>query len=176
MSITETALKHRGGRPKRADVDRYDNGRIREDPRKLAAWNRARDVFEAVGLNPLMATQRGRLYFMKELTTAQFEAANLYAELCERYDRLVLCRRRSAPSPSFERTGRGEGGQDDAEAVAAIRGQFDAAHTALLAGGKLVEAAVNRLCRDESSGAMLGEAKRGLDLLTVHFGMVKVPR
>lgn len=168
-----TQLKTRGGRPRRFGVERYDNGRIREDPRKHAAWNRIRDVHLEVGLNPHMATQRGRMFFMQMLTELEFEVSNRWAELLEGYDRIVLGRRRTAPSPSFERTGHGESNHDDPEMVAEFKARFLKAHKALTDSGKLSEVAVTRLCRDETAGAMLQEARRGLAALAVHFGLVK---
>lgn len=162
-------VKSRGGRPRRFPVDHEP----REDVRSLPAWNRYRDHARELSLDPRLATQRGKLFWNKQLGEQEFEAANRFADMLEGYDMLVLGRRRTPASPSFERIGFGEGSERDPEAIEAFKGRFMDARKVLIDGGKLVESATVRLCRDEAGGAHLPDAKRGLGLLAVHFGLVK---
>lgn len=171
-------LKHKGGRPRRDGVIRDEHGRIdysqyREDPRTLPAWNRYRDVAQEMALDPRMASQRGRMFYARQITSAQFEAANRWADLLEAYDFLILGRRRTPAPPALERLGRAENNFQDQSRIDVVNAAFHAAHEALLTAGKIAEISLTRLCRDEGTGSMTEDAIRGMQVLAVHFGLVK---
>lgn len=178
MTQLETNTLRRG-RPRRQGVARHAHGDIdwrkeREDPSVLPAWNKGRDLLLALGRSPRLSTQRGMLFCTRQLTELEFEAANRWSEMLETNDRIVLGARRSPASPAFERTAKGDGIEYDPERIERFKSAFDAAHKVLLVAGKNAENAVNKLCRNETSGATLGDAKRGLSLLIPHFGLVKM--
>lgn len=179
--IVEHTLQKRGGRPRRIDVERDEHGRIkdhhyREDPRTLPAWNRYRDVAKEMMMDARMATQRGKLFYTGQLKDYEFEAANRWADMLELYDKLVLGRNRTPASPALERRGHGVDNWDDPKRVMDFKASFAKAHGELAKQGRTVEGTVNRLCRDETAGAMLPDAKRGLAVLAAHFGLLKVKR
>lgn len=172
------AMKSRAGRPRRDGVPRDQHGRIdrayyQEDPRTLPAWNRYRDVAKDMGLDPRLATQRGRLFYASIITSAEFEAANRWADMLEAWDILILGRRRTPAPPSLERLGMSESAERDPERIAAFKASFKAALEALLASGKMSELALSRICRDEGAGAYAADAIRGMRALAVHFGLTK---
>lgn len=164
--MSEAGLAKRG-RPKRQAAWREAN----EDPSLLNKWNRARLNFMDFGFDHRLATQRGKLFCMRQLTQDEFEAANRWAEMLERYDTLVLGMRRSPASPALERTARSEGVEISPEAIERFKARFQAAHAALIASGKIAELATTKLCRDEAAAAWLHEARRGLGALVMHFGI-----
>lgn len=176
MTLAEQTMSKRGGRPRRTGVDRYDNGRIREDPARLPKWNKARDLFLEIGGAHRLSTQRGKLFCLRQITDIEFEAANRWADLLEDNDRIFLGRRRSPSPPSLERMGASADSEFSEERIRRFREKFNAAHAMLLTAGKVAEAAVNKLCRDETAGAMLPDARKGLAVLAVHFGLVKGKR
>lgn len=167
----EHTLARKGGRPKRQDVTRDANGKIREDVRKLPQWNKLRENARLISMDTRLATQRGKLFYVHTITETEFEAANRWADLLEGYDRLILGMHRTPASAALERIGFGETGERPAEAIESFRARFKAAHDALLGAGKVAEAAVTKLCRDETAGAMMGDAHRGLAKLIEHFGL-----
>ena len=175
MSETAMVQKPRG-RPPKAGMPRDKAGRIdwwavREEAWRIGAWNAWRDKAIAFGMDPRLATQRGKLFFLKDLTEIEFEAANRWSDMLAKRDRVILSMRRSPKPPALEQVSPGESAEGDPDVIERFKATFAAAHQSLLSGGKIVEAAVNRLCRDEASG-MLTESKRGLQLLALHFGLV----
>lgn len=171
----------RAGRPRREDVARDNQGRVmaseyREDPRTLPQWNRLRDIAAEMMIDPRLGTQRGRMFYQRQITASEFEAANRWADMLDAFDILVLGRRRTPASPALERLGHGESSGRDPEAVARFRERHSAAHAALLAGGKICEIATNRLCREEGLGAFYTDAQRGLRLLAAHWGITKASK
>lgn len=176
MTNTETNTLSRRGRPRRTDAERYPNGRLREDPTKLPQWNKLRENARIIAMDQRLATQRGKLFYTGQLTDHQFEAANRWADLLDGWDSKILGRRRTPASPAMERLGHSDGAEQDPEVIKRFMDGFNAAHGALLSAGKVAEAAVTRLCRDEAAGAMMSEAHKGLQALAVHFGLVRVKR
>lgn len=172
-------IKTRAGRHTKPDQPRFSSGRIdyrnvqREDPTKLPKWNRYRENVDAMMGDPRMATQRGKMFFTRQLTEPEFETANRWAEMLERYDQMILGARRSPKPPALERVSAGESGDYDPEVVERFRATFKAAHDVVLGAGKIAEAALNKLCRDEASSAALPDAKKAIALLAVHLGLVK---
>jgi hypothetical protein len=172
------AMKSRTGRHRRDGVPRDEHGRIdrahyQEDPRTLPAWNRYRDVAKDMGLDPRMATQRGRLFYASIITSAEFEAANRWADMLEAYDMLILGRRRTPAPPALERLGMGESTEHDPQAIEEFKDRFQKLHRVLMDAGKVAEIALTRICRDEGAGAYANEAIRGMRALAVHLGLTK---
>ncbi len=163
-----------GGRGRRDDVSRDSEGRIsaseyrQEDVRSLPQWNRLRDVSKALMLDERLATQIGKLFYTEQLTASQFEALNRWSAMLNDYDR-IQGHRRSPPSPSLEWRSPGEQDATLTEPDASLKARIEQASSALSAGGVLVVAATNCLCRDEGMGAILEPAKRGANLLAEHF-------
>ncbi len=144
-----------------------------QDVRTVAQWNRYRDHVNELMLDPRIATSAGRLFLMKRLTHAQFNAATRWAEMLDLYDVLILGKRRVAKSQSFERSSPGESPEKwgEQERVEEFLRHFRSAHAALLVAGKISEVGVNRLCRDEGVGAYFDDIARGLDALAAHWGL-----
>lgn len=160
----------------RDDAGKIDSKVYRENRhiRTPMQWNRYRDLMHDLGLDNRLATQRGRAFFLKELSSPEFEAGNRWADMLDAYDVVILGRRRSPASPALERLGMGEGLEMDPERVAAFRRRFDAAHAALVDRGKLVEIATTRFCREEGAGAWWPQVVEGLSTLAEHFGLTRV--
>lgn len=165
-------------RPRKTNVPRDQRGRIdwrqiREDPSVLTKWNKARDLMLELGSSARLSTQRGKLFCTRQLNSVEFETANRWAEMLERYDRVVLGTRRSPSPPSLERHSPGEASEYDPERIERFRDAFKAAHDVVVSAGKLAEAALNKLCREEASSAALPDARKALAVLSVHFGLAK---
>jgi hypothetical protein len=162
----------RAGR-KRKDVlrrvGRVDWRAMAEDPSLLTRWNKARDDYLAMGSNPRMASQAGKLYVLRRLTTLEIEAADRWTKFLAEYDRIILGMSRTAPGATLERFVRGEGYQVAPDEVKRFLGRFQAAQTAILVAGTPALSALNRLCRDEASAGVLPEARRALAALIAHF-------
>lgn len=71
------------------------------DPIAPAAWQRIRALVETGALDPIHATELGRLSYQGEITSTQAAAGFRIGELYGRYER-TIGRRRSARSPSYE--------------------------------------------------------------------------
>lgn len=160
-------------------MPRDSEGRIKaseyrqEDVRTLPQWNRLRDVSKALMLDERLATQIGKLFYTDQLSASQFEALNRWATMLHDYDR-IQGHRRSPPSPSLEWRSPGEQDATLTEKDSALKARIEQAQAALMAGGVIVVAATNRLCRNEGVGAMLEHAKRGADLLAAHYHLTGV--
>ena len=102
MSMTAMVQKPRGRPPKsgmpRNKVGRIDWWAVREEAWRPGAWNAWRDKAIAFGMDPRLATQRGKLFFNKNLTEIEFEAANRWSDMLEKQDRMIYSMRRS-PKP-----------------------------------------------------------------------------
>ncbi len=81
------------GRPRKAVVA--------IDPIAPAAWQRIRQMVEVGALDPIHATELGRLSYHGEITSTQMAAGLRIGEIYGRYERSIG-RRRSARSPSYE--------------------------------------------------------------------------
>jgi hypothetical protein len=162
----------RAGR-KRKDVARLAGRRdwrqLVEDPSLLTKWSRYRDRISELGGNPKLASQAGKLHYLRQLTTLEAEAAERWSRMLDENYRLVLGMARTPPSVTLERFSRGGGHPDRPDEVQRFLDRFNAAQDAILRVGKPALAALNRLCCDEASSSVLGEARRGLAQLIVHF-------
>src|SRR5258705_8561698 len=94
--------KGKRGRP-RADRPRYPSGQVKPESAGITGADLQR--LRALGTNPLLETQIGRLLFLEQVTLVEAQTAFRIAEIYGRYDR-AIGRRRSAASPSYE-AGRG---------------------------------------------------------------------
>src|SRR5258706_9515600 len=94
--------KGKRGRP-RADRPRYPSGQVKPESAGITAT--AMQRLRAVGTNPLLETQVGRLLFLEQVTLVEAQTSFRIAEIYGRYDR-AIGRRRSSASPSYE-VGRG---------------------------------------------------------------------
>jgi len=163
----------RAGR-KRRDTTRKA-GRIdwwaeREDPTLTATWSRARDAFLEFGKSHWLASQAGRAFVFRRLTSVEAEAAQRWSVLLADYDRLVLGLVRSVHPPALERMGASLPDERDPERIAEFRRErFDPAREAVLSAGKPALVALNRLCRDEASSSVMPQAKLALAQLVAHF-------
>src|SRR5260370_19951199 len=92
----------RRGRPKKPGP-RFPGGQLKAETAGITGT--ALQRLRALGSNPLLETQVGRLLFLDELRPIDAQTAFRIAELYGRYDR-ALGRRRNAASPSYE-PGRG---------------------------------------------------------------------
>jgi len=162
----------RAGR-KRKDVlrrvGRVDWRAMAEDPSLLTKWNKARDDYLAMGANPRMASQAGKLYVLRRLTTLEIEAADRWTKLLAEYDRLILGMARTPSGGTMERFVRGGGYEGSPDEVKRFLARFNGARDAVLKAGTAALNALNRLCRDEAASSVLDEARKGLAQLVMHF-------
>ncbi len=141
-----------------------------------AGWNRLRDIAQEIAVDPRLVTQLGRLFYKKQITSLQFEAGSRWSQYLHDYDRIKHGRTRTPASPSFEVRSPGEPSSVLTDKDQFFLERFGKAHSALLAGGMMVEGATHRLCRDEGVGAYFVEAIRGLDLLVEHYSLTSKPK
>ena len=163
----------RAGR-KRKDVARKA-GRIdwwaeREDPALPTKWSRFRDLVSDLGGNPDLASQAGKMHYLRQLTEVEVEAAKRWSILLADYDRLVLGLVRSIHPPALERAGVSLPDERDPQRIEQFRRErFDPARAAALTAGMPALVALNRLCRDEASSSVVPQAKLALAHLVAHF-------
>jgi hypothetical protein len=162
----------RAGR-KRKDVlrrvGRVDWRAMAEDPSLLTKWSRYRDRISELGADPQLASQAGKMHYLRKLTALEAEAAERWTKLLAEYDRLILGLSRTPPSVTLQRVSVGGGHEGSPDEVKRFLGRFQAAQTAISVAGTPALRALNRLCRDEASSGVLPEAKRALAQLIVHF-------
>lgn len=72
------------------------------EPIAPAAWDRIRRLVARGAIEAIHGSQIGRLSYFGELTATEASAAFRVGEIYGRYDRVVLEKRRSARSPSYE--------------------------------------------------------------------------
>jgi hypothetical protein len=162
----------RAGR-KRKDVARLAGRRdwrqLVEDPSLLTKWSRYRDRISELGGNPKLASQAGKLHYLRQLTTLEAEAAERWSRMLDENYRLVLGMARTPPSVTLERFSRGGGYPDSPDELKRFKARFRAAQDAISMAGTKALMAVNRLCHDEASSSVLPDARRGLAQLIKHF-------
>lgn len=71
-------------------------------PIEPGQWDRIRRLVASGTLDPIHGSAIGRLSYLGELTATEASAAFRVGEIYGRYDRVVLEKRRSARSPSYE--------------------------------------------------------------------------
>jgi hypothetical protein len=162
----------RAGR-KRKDVPRLHGRRdwrlLVEDPSLLTKWTRARDNIAAFGGSHFLASQAGKLYFLRRLTVLEIEAAERWTKLLAEYDRLILSMARTPRPAPLERVQVGEGYIPTPEEVERFLGRFQPARDAILRAGRPALVALNRLCHDEAASSVRDDARKALAQLVVHF-------
>jgi hypothetical protein len=96
----------RAGR-KRKDVPRLAGRRdwrhLLEDPSLLTKWSRYRDRIGELGGNPKLASQAGKMHYLRKITALEAEAAERWTKLLAEYDRLILGMARTPSGGSLER-------------------------------------------------------------------------
>ena len=162
----------RAGR-KRKDVARLAGRRdwrqLVEDPSLLTKWSRYRDRISELGGDPKLASQAGKLHYLRQLSTVEAEAADRWSRMLDENYRLVLGMARTPPSVTLQRVSRGGSYPDSPDELKRFQARFRAAQDAISMAGTKALSAVNRLCHDEASSSVLPDAKRGLAQLIVHF-------
>lgn len=164
------------GRPKKAGPRHPGGQLIQAADRDAIAWRRILDDAIRLGLNPLVATQLGRLGALGQLAAHEVETGFRIAEIYGRYDK-AMGRRRSAASPSYE-SGHGR----DTQAAESVP-QRERAEAAIRAYGALqpeirlcprgVKSPLEELCIEDRvcPPGWLPAVKIALDMLSVSLGI-----
>ena len=167
----------RAGRKRLASVPRR-KGKVswretREDPAVLTKWHRARDAYlEGIGNDRRMASQAGKLFASRHLSARQIEVLDRWCEHLADYDRIILGLVRSIHPPALERLGVTLHDERDPQRIAEFKDRFGRAQLHVLqASGKRSLTALNRLCRDEASSAVVEDAKQALGALAEYWKM-----
>src|SRR5258706_7167650 len=170
--------KGKRGRP-RADRPRYPSGRVK--PESAGITGTALQRLRALGSNPLLETQVGRLLFLEELRPIDAQTAFRIAEIYGRYDRAVG-RRRSAASPSYQAgrspdLGLHESDAEKARAESAAR-RFGALQAEMRLCPRNVKGALEELCVEDRPcpPGWLPAVKVALDMLAVPLGIRRMRR
>jgi len=163
----------RAGRKRKANVQRVA-GRIdwraeREDPTLTATWSRARDAYLEFGRNPFLASQAGRAYIFRDLTAVEAEAAQRWGVMLATNRRVIIGQTGNIHGSALDRAAAGLSHERDPEWIEAFRERFNATQAIILQAGKPALSALNRLCRDEASTAVMPQAKLALAQLVTHF-------
>src|SRR5258706_13121886 len=170
--------KGKRGRP-RADRPRYPSGRVK--PESAGITGTALQRLRALGSNPLLETQVGRLLFLEELRPIDAQTAFRIAEIYGRYDR-ALGKPRSTFSPSYE-VGRGrdaslnESESQRARSESAAR-RFGALQAEIKLCPRGVKGALEELCIEDRPcpPGWLPAVKVALDILAVPLGIRRMRR
>jgi hypothetical protein len=171
------ANRKRGRPPK--DGPRYPSGQLK--PESAGITGTALQRLRALGSNPLLETQVGRLLFLEELRPIDAQTAFRIAEIYGRYDR-ALGRHRSAHSPSYE-VGRGrdlgllETESQRSRAESAAR-RFGALQAEIKLCPRGVKPALEELCVEDRPcpPGWLRAVKIALDMLAVPLGIRRMRR
>ena len=163
----------RAGRSRKINIarkrGRIDWRAVADDPSLLTKWHRARDRISELGGDPRLASQYGKLHYLRQLTALEAEAAERWCLLLAENDRLILGMARTPSRGSLERFAKGGGTLPPPEEIKRFLTRFQAAQTAILVAGTKPLRALNRLCRDEASSSVLPEARQALAQLIAHF-------
>ncbi len=168
----------RRGRPKKPGP-RYPGGQLKAESAGITGT--ALQRLRALGSNPLLETQVGRLLFLEDLRPIDAQTAFRIAEIYGRYDR-ALGRRRSTASPSYE-VGRGrdvglaESDSERARAKSAAR-RFGALQAEITLCPRGVKPALEELCVEDRPcpPGWLPAVKIALDMLAVPLGIRRMRR
>ncbi len=168
----------RRGRPKKPGP-RYPGGQLKAESAGITGT--ALQRLRALGSNPLLETQVGRLLFLEELRPIDAQTAFRIAEIYGRYDR-ALGRRRSTASPSYE-VGRGrdvglaESDSQRSRAESAAR-RFGALQAEIKLCPRGVKPALEELCVEDRPcpPSWLPAVKIALDMLAVPLGIRRMRR
>jgi hypothetical protein len=168
----------RRGRPKKPGP-RFPGGQLKPESAGITAT--ALQRLRALGSNPLLETQVGRLLFLEELRPIDAQTAFRIAEIYGRYDR-ALGRRRGCASPSYE-VGRGrdtglhESDSERARAESAAR-RFGALQAEMRLCPRGVKGALEELCVEDRPcpPGWLPAVRIALDILAVPLGIRRMRR
>jgi hypothetical protein len=168
----------RRGRPKKPGA-RYPGGQLKAETGGITGT--ALQRLRALGSNPLLETQVGRLLFLEELRPIDAQTAFRIAEIYGRYDR-ALGRRRSVASPSYEAgrsrdLGLHESDSERARAESAAR-RFGALQAELRLCPRGVKGALEELCVEDRPcpPGWLPAVRIALDMLAVPLGIRRMRR
>jgi hypothetical protein len=161
---------------------RYPCGKRREsddlDGGRPPIWvRRIFDNAEALGLDPRIATQVGRLHILRALTETQVAAADLIARIYGRYEYFHGLRR-SVRSPSYEiGMRRAEWAEDRPEETARARDAFLRLQDCFPAAPAALRAAVEQLAVEDRavSPVHLDGVRAALDRIAGVFGLAPAP-
>lgn len=170
-------MAKRGRKPKPGP--RFPSGQLK--PESAGITTTALQRLRALGSNPLLETQIGRLLFLEELRPIDAQTAFRIAEIYGRYDR-ALGRRRSLASPSYE-MGRGrdtalmESDSERARAESAAR-VFGALQAELKLCPRGIKPALEELCVEDRPcpAGWLPAVRIALDILAVPLGIRRMRR
>lgn len=163
------------GRPKKPGP-RHPGGQLKQQDAGIPGASLQR--LRALGTNPLIATQVGRLLYLGELTETEAAAAYRIGEIYGRYEQSIG-RRRSVASPSYE-AGRGRDiGLTESDSAAARAESAARAFGALQADLALcprgVRPAIEELCVEDRAcpPGWLPVVKIALGILAVELGITR---
>lgn len=122
MGKKDRKRKHRGGRPRKIG-ERYPNGRLKQGRDQAVSVvgsssispttvHRIREHARALGLDPRLGTELGRLVLFEQITSLEAAAGFRMAEVYGRFER-QHGRRRATKSPSYEIGFGGRGGDNE---------------------------------------------------------------
>lgn len=176
--------------------ERYACGKMKPEVASPAEIRRIVEQAKKGAADARLGTVIGRLMLESKITRDQMVAAEHYAELCARYDRLKGMPRRSAASPSYQ-AGLRVSGSGDAEdemivaellrnggnvrmvakknarmrAIVRVVVAYDGAHGALKECGRRVFDLVQAAVLDDKpvESWLRPHLQRGLDALHAHF-------
>jgi hypothetical protein len=162
----------RAGRKRKVSLTRR-NGRldwrqVAEDPSLLTRWSRFRDRVDELGGDPKLTSQSGKMFYLRQLTAVQAEAAERWTRLLVTADHVIYNMARSPVGAPPERFSSG-GHEMTPEELKRFLARFYAAQEAVLVAGTPALMALNRLCHDEAGASVMVEAKKGLAQLVLHF-------
>lgn len=180
--------------PKRRAGARERNGRIQRgnDYNSIAKWQRILSSGDKLAVDPVLETSLGRLCFVREITPVEAAAGCRLAEVVGRFERLVVSKRRTAASPSYE-VGRGGDGNEitcetsidlpedqrtDCKCPFCVRNRaatkaYDKVIDLLELAPREVRRAVEDVCIGNQAcpPGMLLDLKEMLGILATHFGL-----
>lgn len=165
--------KAKRGRP-RADRARYPSGQAKPEGAGITGASLQR--LRALGTNPQLETQVGRLLYLGEIELEQFRAAEHMAKIYGRYD-WAMGRRRHVASPAYEVGHRGDGGRweswDEAERKATAVRKYGNLQYEIRLCPRGVKPALEELCIEDRAcpAGWLPRVKIALDVLAEALGL-----
>ena len=165
----------RAGRKLKQNVARYSTGRITaahyraDNELTLGQLNRIKHTVLRQSLDPNLATWRGQLFFAKEITATQMEAANRWAMFLAGKARFLTDTKHGLAAQSYEKRDKGRDPEIDPERIERFKDSFLRAERSLIKAGPAAQKAVEKLCRGERGPLDLGDVRRGLNSLAEYF-------
>lgn len=184
------------GRNRKQNVKRYPSGQINhkdrgngsdgEPPDDVAAWPRIKIEAKRVALNPILASELGRLAYFAKITTLEYDAGREWSRVTSLHRKYGIAAPSNFPKiASMEPSARPRPVDLDTidteernrlvRETKLIESQYKQALDSLMFLGHEVVRAVNRLCVDDEILPYEGliHARRGLKALARKFGFGK---